>query len=118
MASRLLTRLVWFAAVGIGLAGCNGLLRESPSSPVVPGQHSVTLAWEASTSPVSGYVVYRATDPAGPFTPLGLTLSGITRYIDVAVASGQTYFYYTTSFDSANVQSSPSNLVSATIPMP
>jgi fibronectin type 3 domain-containing protein len=118
MPLRLLTRLVWFAAFGFSLAGCIGVVHDSPSAPVVSAQHSVTLAWDASTSLVSGYVVYRATNPAGPFTQLGLTLAGITKYVDVAVVSGQTYFYYTTSFDSANSQSWPSNMVSATIPTP
>jgi fibronectin type 3 domain-containing protein len=70
----------------------------------------------ASISPVSGYVVYRSTDPNGPYLPLSMTLAGVTQYVDGNVAAGQTYFYYVTAYDSSNVESAPSGTVSATVP--
>jgi hypothetical protein len=113
---RLLARCLPFAVLGIALSGCVGQTTAGPAVQV--GAHSVTLTWDASPSPVGGYVVYRATEAYGPFTQLDLTLPGTTQYMDTAVEDGHTYFYMVTSFDTSNQQSVPSNEVSATIPSP
>ncbi len=94
----------------------------SPATIAVSGggvltvSHSVTLAWDPSTSVVAGYYVYRATLSGGPYTKLNATPVSLTTYIDTAVASGLTYFYVATAVDSSNVESVLSNEISATIP--
>ena len=113
----MLVRFVLFAVLGIGLAGCAGQPTAVGDAP--GGSHSVALAWDASASAVSGYHVYRATDPSGFFIWQRSTPAGTTQYTDTAVEAGHSYFYVVTAFDSANnVESAPSNEASATIPIP
>jgi centrosomal CEP192-like protein/HYDIN/CFA65/VesB family protein/Ig-like domain-containing protein len=83
---------------------------------VQPVSHSVTLAWTASTSTVSGYNVYRSTVSGGPYTKLNSTLIAATTYTDTAVQAGQTYFYVVTSADSSGIESTYSAEVSAIVP--
>jgi Abnormal spindle-like microcephaly-assoc'd, ASPM-SPD-2-Hydin/Immunoglobulin I-set domain len=94
----------------------------SPASVALSGtgvqlvSHSVTLAWTASTSTVSGYNVYRSTVSGGAYTKLNSTLIAATTYTDTAVQAGQTYFYVVTSVDSSGVESAHSAEVSAIVP--
>jgi hypothetical protein len=83
---------------------------------VVPVQHSVALTWNASTSSVSGYNVYRSTVSGGPYTKINSSMLGALNYSDSTVQSGTTYYYVTTSIDSINNESVHSNEVSATVP--
>jgi fibronectin type 3 domain-containing protein len=110
--SGILLGAVLTVAAGFVLTSCGG--PTATDSTVTP--HEVTIAWIASISPVSGYVVYRSTDPNGSYLAVGMTLAGVTQYTDTNVAGGQTYFYEVTAFDSSNVESAPSNSVSATVP--
>ena len=80
------------------------------------GQHSVSLSWNASTSQVAGYNLYRGLQPSGPFTKLNSTLDSDTAYTDMSVVSGQTYYYAATSVDANNVESGYSNIATAIIP--
>ena len=41
-----------------------------------------------------------------------------TQYLDSTVASGQTYYYVATAVASRNVESTYSNQVTATVPVP
>ena len=79
-------------------------------------QHTVALAWERSTSSVTGYYVYRGTKPSGPFAQLNSTPEASPSYSDGTVSGGQVYYYYVTAVDSTNIQSADSNEVSVTIP--
>jgi fibronectin type 3 domain-containing protein len=79
-------------------------------------QHQVTLSWTASKSQVAGYNVYRASHSNGPFTVLNTRLITATSYVDQAVTSGATYYYYATAVDSQGDESVPSNQGSATVP--
>jgi fibronectin type 3 domain-containing protein len=83
-----------------------------------PVQHTVTLAWTASTSAVSGYNVYRGTVSGGPYTKVNSVLEAATSYVDNTVQSGTTYFYVVTSQDSNGVESAFSNQVQAVVPIP
>jgi hypothetical protein len=83
---------------------------------VAPVQHSVALTWNASTSTVSGYNVYRGTVSGGPYTKINPSLVAVLNYTDSTVQSGTTYFYVTTAVDSSGNESAYSNEVSATIP--
>jgi hypothetical protein len=85
---------------------------------VQPVAHSVTLNWTASTSTVAGYNVYRSAVSGGPYTKVNSTLITTTQYTDSTVQAGQTYFYVVTSLDSSSVESTFSNEVSATVPIP
>jgi hypothetical protein len=78
--------------------------------------HSVGLAWNASTSTVAGYNVYRSTVSGGPYTKINLSLVAVLNYTDSTVQSGATYFYVTTAVDSIGNESTYSNEVSAVIP--
>lgn len=95
----------------------------SPSTETVGGtgqtvQYTVSLSWNASTSGVSGYNVYRSTTSGGPYTRLDSSLDVTTTYADSTVQSGQTYFYVTAAVNSSGIESSYSNQVSAQIPTP
>lgn len=79
-------------------------------------QHSVSLSWNASTSQVTGYNVYRGSQASGPFTKLNSTLDSATAYTDTSVVSGQTYYYAATSVDANNIESGYSNIATAIIP--
>jgi hypothetical protein len=78
--------------------------------------HSATANWVASTSVVSGYNIYRGTTTGGPYTRLNNALITGLTYTDTTVASGQTYFYVTTSVDGSGNESAFSNEVKVTIP--
>jgi len=79
-------------------------------------QHSVSLSWNASTSAVAGYNIYRGTQSSGPFSKLNSSLDTATVYTDSSVVSGQTYYYAATSVDANNVESGYSNIATAVIP--
>jgi len=76
----------------------------------------VALTWNASTSTVSGYNVYRGTVSGGPYTKINVSLVAVLNYTDSTVQSGTTYFYVTTAVDSSGSESVYSNEVSAPIP--
>ena len=83
---------------------------------VAPVQHSVALTWDASTSTVSGYNVYRGTVSGGPYTLINSGLVTTLSYTDSTVQSGTTYYYVTTAVDSSGNESVNSNEASAPIP--
>jgi hypothetical protein len=83
---------------------------------VAPVQHSVALSWNASTSTVVGYNVYRGTVSGGPYAKINSSLIGTLGYTDSTVQSGTTYYYVTTAVDSNGGESVYSNGVSGTIP--
>jgi fibronectin type 3 domain-containing protein len=58
--------------------------------------------------------VYRGTTSGGPYSKLNTSLVAATNYSDTAVTAGQTYYYVTTSVDSSNDESVPSNEAQAT----
>lgn len=81
-----------------------------------PVTHSVALNWQASTSTVTGYNVYRSSVSGSAYAKVnGSLVSGVT-YADSGVQSGQTYYYVATSVDSNGNESSFSNEVSAVVP--
>ena len=78
--------------------------------------HSVALNWIASTSPVTGYNVFRSTVSGGSYTQLNSSQVPITQYTDSTVQSGQTYYYVVTAVNASGLQSTYSNQTSAAIP--
>ncbi len=83
---------------------------------VAPVQHTVALTWNASTSTVAGYNVYRGTVSAGPYAKINSSLLAAFSFTDSSVQSGTAYYYVTTAVDSSGNESFFSNQVSATIP--
>jgi hypothetical protein len=85
----------------------------------ITAPHSVTLSWTASTSSnIVGYNVYRASQARGPYTKLSPGPVAGTNYVDLTVATGQTYFYVTTAVDNGNNESAYSNQAQAVVPSP
>jgi hypothetical protein len=80
--------------------------------------YEVELSWDApasSSDPVSGYHVYRAAS-GGSFALLSSSVNIPTTYNDTTVQAGSTYNYEVTSVDASGVESTPSNVYTATIP--
>jgi hypothetical protein len=84
---------------------------------IVAVAFSASLSWTASTSSdVTGYNIYRSTLSGGSYTKINSSLVPGLTYTDSSVASGQTYYYLTTSVDSTGGESLNSNQVQAVIP--
>jgi fibronectin type 3 domain-containing protein len=81
-----------------------------------PPTHSVLLSWDASTSTVAGYNLYRSTVSGSGFTKLNLSLITTLTYTDTTVQNGTTYFYVATAVDSSGNESVDSTQASPTIP--
>lgn len=78
-------------------------------------QHTVNLAWNASTS-ASGYNVYRSVTSGSGYTRINAALDATTSYGDNTVQNTLTYFYVTTAVDSNGQESPYSTEVSVSIP--
>jgi hypothetical protein len=85
-------------------------------SGVVAGTHKVQLGWNASTSPVMGYFVYRGNISGGPYTRVTASPVNSVAFTDASVSLGTTYYYVVTAVDSTGVESIFSNETSAVIP--
>jgi hypothetical protein len=83
-----------------------------------PPQHGVDLTWNASTSVVIGYNIYRGVTSGGPYSKMNAGLDGSTAYTDNSVQAGQTYYFVTTAVDATGAESVYSNQVAAVIPTP
>jgi hypothetical protein len=95
----------------------------SPATATVEGTgvaapiHTVSLAWNASTSPnVVGYNIYRRTGATGSYAKINTALNPTTAYVDTAVTDGVTYYYETTAVNSGDEESAPSAPAQAVIP--
>jgi hypothetical protein len=85
-------------------------------SGVAPTSHKAVLNWTPSTSPVSGYNVYRGSQKGGPYTKITSSLVPGSTYTDLSVQAGLTYYYVVTSVESNGVESTYSSEISGTIP--
>jgi hypothetical protein len=94
-----------------------------PSAPTglsiaaAPGRLSLFFA--ANPEPdITGYLIYRSTDPNAPkpWTLLTQTLLTRTTFTDENVDPGKTYYYYVIAVDAVNNKSRPSEVVSETAP--
>jgi Abnormal spindle-like microcephaly-assoc'd, ASPM-SPD-2-Hydin len=88
---------------------------ESLSGTGVQPQYSVALSWNASTSPVSGYNVYRGA-AVGSYSRINPTLNSSTTYTDSTVASGTTYYYAATAVSPSGQESTYSEPLKVVIP--
>jgi hypothetical protein len=124
--SQNLTLSVQFSPNVAGIANGNiSIVSNASGSPatvsvtgtgIAPVQHSVSLTWNASTSTVAGYNVYRSTVNGGSYTKINSSLVSAPNYTDSTVQNGTTYYYVTTAVDSSGNESAFSNQASAAIP--
>jgi hypothetical protein len=78
-------------------------------------QHSVNLSWNASSSSVAGYNVYRGIAP-GTYSKVNPTLDANTAYTDNTVVAGTTYYYAATAVNSSGAESAYSAPVHIVVP--
>ena len=88
-----------------------------PSSTSAPAP-LIGLSWNASTSSVVGYHVYRSATSGGPYTRISGSVISSLGYQDGEVVSGSRYYYVVTALDSAGTESAFSNEASASVPNP
>jgi hypothetical protein len=91
----------------------------SPASEPLTGTGTapyVTLSWNASTSEVTGYNVYRSTSRTGRYNKINASLDPDTTYRDATIVGGSTYFYATTAVNSSGQESGYSNRVEVVVP--
>jgi len=93
----------------------NTRISESLAGVGVAPQYSVSLTWNASTSSVQGYNIYRGTSP-GAYSKLNTTVDPNTAYTDSTVTAGATYYYAATSVSSSGQESAYSTPVQVAIP--
>jgi hypothetical protein len=100
---------VWFTATSAA--------RSAATAAAGPHQHAVTLTWNASTSAVAGYNIYRSTVKGRDYVKINATLvKDRLSYKDEEVDSGKTYYYVTRSVDAKGKESSDSAEVLVTVP--
>ena len=83
-----------------------------------PGRLSIFFAANPEAD-IAGYNVYRSNDadlPKTIWTKLNAELLTRTTFQDERVESGKKYYYYVTAVDTAGNASSPSDVVSETVP--
>jgi hypothetical protein len=112
-------------AVAGGVSGSVSIVSTANGSPasvalsgtgVVPVQHSVALSWNASTSVVLGYNIYRSNSSGSGYVKQNSTLVASLNYSDASVQSGLTYYYVSTAVDASGTESVNSNEAQAIIP--
>lgn len=102
------------ANLAAGLSGTGGGSGGTPPPP--QSSHSVSLTWNASSSSVAGYNIYRGTISGGPYSKINSKLNSTTTYTDGTVAGGKTYYYVATSVTSNGTESGYSAQVKAIVP--
>jgi hypothetical protein len=93
----------------------SSVVQQWTGSGIQSGQHQVTLTWNPNTSSVQGYYVYRGAQTGGPYSRISALQAG-TAFNDLAVSSGQTYFYVVTALGTNSLESGYSNEAIANIP--
>ena len=88
---------------------------EAVSGSGVAVQKSVNLSWNASTSSVAGYNVYRGTS-VGAYSKINSSMDPATSYADSAVVSGATYYYTATAVNSSGQESGYSAAIKVAVP--
>jgi hypothetical protein len=81
--------------------------------------YEVNLSWTAPSSPsdpVVGYNVFRSVSGASSYQQLNSTVVTQTTYLDPSIQSGQSYDYEVVSVDGTGVTSSPSNVLTLSVP--
>ena len=101
---------------GTGLMALIGLVTCLVQPVFASGPPQASLSWNASPSPVVGYLVYRGTASGGPYTILTGSPIPALEYVDSSVEAGTTYYYVVTAVADGGEQSSYSNQAAITVP--
>jgi hypothetical protein len=90
----------------------------SPQSVTLAGTGvpEILLSWNADSGSLNGYNTYRSTVSGGPYTKLTSSPQAPSSYTDLAVQSGNTYYYVVTAVSTSNVESGYSDQAVATVP--
>jgi hypothetical protein len=94
----------------------NSKATESVSGTGTATTHSVILQWNASTSSVVGYNIYRAAGSSSIYARINSAVEPATTYTDDTAASGNTYTYAATAVNANGQESSYSTPVKVSIP--
>jgi hypothetical protein len=78
--------------------------------------HTIKLQWNASTSTVAGYRVYRSPVSGGAYVLLTSSLLTPLSYVDSTVQNGKNFCYQVTAVDSTGTESFASNEACAAVP--
>jgi fibronectin type 3 domain-containing protein len=78
--------------------------------------YQVNLTWQAPTTSVAGYHVYRAPSGTTSYALLNSAVDTQTIYTDPNVQSGSSYDYVVKSVDTSGTESTPSNITTVNIP--
>jgi hypothetical protein len=111
-----------FAPTSAGIVtGSVSVVSDASNSPTAlslsgTGTVGVKLLWDASTSTVVGYNVYRATVTGGPYVRLNASVIPGTNYTDSTAQASTTYFYVATAVDADGVESIFSNELKVILP--
>ena len=113
-----------FSPAATGTVGGAVLITSTASDPTVgiplagtgTGGPTVTLNWNADSSTVSGYDVWRSTVSGNSYAQMNSSPVGGTNYTDTTVQSGQTYYYVVTAVGSGGTQSGYSNQAPIAVP--
>lgn len=98
----------WFSSTSGGTSAASGAGQH---------RHSVTLTWNASSSPVVGYNVYRSTVSGRGYVKINAALvKDRLGYKDENVESGKIYYYVTRAVDAKGKESGDSVEVVVTVP--
>ncbi len=103
------------ASVTLVSNASNSQTAESLAGTGVMPTYSVNLSWNASTSSVAGYNVYRGT-AVGSYSKINSTLNPGSAYTDGSVASGVTYYYAATAVNSSGQESTYSAPLQVVVP--
>jgi fibronectin type 3 domain-containing protein len=74
------------------------------------------LKWNASTSAVDGYNVYRSLSPGGPYVRINKDRVRELSFVDRNVEKGMKYYYVARAVDSGGNESRDSNEAFAAVP--
>lgn len=103
-------------------AGFISNAKNSPATAQLQGtgltqsSHSADLTWDAGTSDIVGYNLYRGTAHGGPYSQLNSALLAQTSYTDGTVAGSTTYYYVATEVNNQGQESGYSKETKAVIP--
>ncbi len=78
--------------------------------------HTVTLRWNASTTPNVRYTIYRGQQPGTHPDKLNSTPTDKLTYTDTTVDNGNKYYYVVRAVNSAGRESVDSNEIPASVP--
>ena len=102
-------------AVTLASNASNSQTAEALTGTGVMPTYSVNLSWNASSSSVAGYNVYRGT-AVGSYSRINSTLDPSAAYNDGTVAAGVTYYYAATAVNSSGQESSYSAPLQVAVP--